>query len=230
MPLLGKRPQTRDRILVPGQRDVEIKPPRVLDELLRASSNVFVVPVVPAVDGCGGGGRVGQQRRGADREIREGPAGVGKDDAAPSVPAHDARHDHVDRRARRLVRVIDDGEREAGVDTARVDGVGRVHEDDGALGVEVPPDAVEVPVAEVVVVGPVAREEGDAVGAQVVQGAVRFGEGGVRFVEDGGEGGEEAVAAGGVGVADLGGGVVDAAGEVDGGGAGGDGHAGGGQG
>lgn len=209
MPLLGKRPQARQRIFVPGQRDVEIEFPGILHELLRTFPNVDR--------------RVRQHRRGADGEIRKRAAGMGQDDLAPSVPPHDTRHYHVDGRARGLVWVVNHRLRQVRIHQPRVDGVCGVHKHDSGLGVQVPPDLFKVRVAQVVVVGAVAREERDAVGAQLVERAVDFGQGGVG-VEERGQRGEEAVAAG-AGVADPGGGVVDVAGEGDGVGARGDGHA-----
>ena len=210
MPLPSKRPQARQRILVPGQRDVEIKSPRVLDELLRTDPHIHR--------------RVGQHRGGADGEIRKRAPRVREDDPAPSIPPQDPAHHHVDGRARGLVRVVDHRLREVGVREPRVRGVGGVHEDDGGLGVQVLPDRFEIGVAQIVVGGTVAREERDAVRAQLVEGAVHLREGGARGVQDGGQSGEEAVAAR-VGVTDAGGGVVDLAGETDGVGARGDCHA-----
>ena len=147
---------------------------------------------------------------------------MGQDDLAPLVPPQDTRHHHVDSRARGLVRVVNHRLWEVDVDQVRVDGVSGVHEDDGALGVQMLPDLFKVRVAQVVVVSSVAGEEGHAVCSQLVERAVHLDEGGVGVVQDRGQRGEEAVPAWTVGVSDLGGGVVDLAGEGDCGGARGD--------
>ena len=127
-----------------------------------------------------------------------------EDDAAggelPLAPADD----QIARRARRLVRVVEDGLRQL---RARPDGrgrVARVDEDDGAAAVEFGPDGLEVLVAEVLAA--VRREERDAVGVKLVQG-VRDGVDGAGHVRQAGQGAEEAELAR-LGGADGGGGVV----------------------
>lgn len=82
----------------------------------------------------------------------------------------------------------------------RIDGVGRVDEDDGVASVQFFPDGGVLRVAEVLVLDAVAGEEGDAVGVEGVEGVFDFGESALR-VEQVGHGGEEAVL-GGVGVAE----------------------------
>ena len=100
-----------------------------------------------------------------------------------------AADDHVAGRARRFVRVVDDGLRELG---ARPDGrgrVARVDEDDGVALIEFRPDGLEVLVAEVLAV--VGGKESDTIGLQLVE-RVPDGFDGALDVREAGQRAEEA--------------------------------------
>ena len=76
------------------------------------------------------------------------------------------------------MRVVEHGPRQVLVHGRSVRGLGRVHEDDRFSSVEFCPHGLEGWVAEVLVPGAVAGEEGDAVGVEGVVGVADFGEGG----------------------------------------------------
>ena len=120
---------------------------------------------------------------------------MGEDDLAAWKLAQSVVDDEVHGRAARLVRIVEHGLRQRGVDAVRVDRVGGVDEDDGVAPAKLCPDGREGFVAEIVIGVAVAREERDAVCVQIVEGVCDFPERGLR-VEDGGERAEEAVAVG----------------------------------
>ncbi len=88
--------------------------------------------------------------------------------------------------------IVKHGLGEGGMDEVGVDGVSRVDEDDGLSFAQLCPDGDKGFVAKVGFTLAIASEEGDAVGAEVVECVGDFGEGGLG-VEEGGERGEEAI-------------------------------------
>ena len=107
---------------------------------------------------------------GAGNEEGEGAAGVGEDDFDGGVGADYVVEDQVHSRAPGFVGEIEEGGDQAGVYWFGMCGRGGVDEDDGGAFFEFGPEGEEVGVAEVVVVGSVTGEEGDAVGVEGVEG------------------------------------------------------------
>ena len=95
-----------------------------------------------------------------------------------------------------------------------VDGVGGMDEDDGGATVEFCPYSDEVQVAQIVVVGAVARHENDTTGVQRVEGVGYLGQGEVGS-EECWHGCEEAIVFG-IRGRDGGAGFIDLAGEMGG--------------
>ena len=152
-----------------------------------------------------------EKASGAVDEVRQRAPGVREDDLAAGVGAQGVVDDEVHCRPARLVRVVEHRLGQGFVDQVRIDWVGGVDEDDGFAPAEFGPDGLEVWVAEVVVVGAVAGEEGDAVGVEDVEHVCDLFEAGFG-VEERGDGTEDTVAFGVV-VAELGDVVVQLAGE-----------------
>ncbi len=111
-----------------------------------------------------------EENSGAGDEEGESAAGVGEDDFHRGVVADDVVEDHVHSGSAGFVGEIEEGGDEAGVYGFRVGGRGGMDEDDGRAFFQFGPEGEEVGVAEVVVVGSIAGEEGDAVGVEGVKG------------------------------------------------------------
>ena len=92
-----------------------------------------------------------------------------EDDLATGVGAQRVVDNEVHSCSARLVRVVEHGLRHGLVDEIRIHGMCRVDEDYRLPAAELCPDGFEVWVAEVVVVGAVAGEEGDAVGVEDIE-------------------------------------------------------------
>lgn len=124
---------------------------------------------------------------------------MGEDDFHRRVVADDVIEDQVHGRAAGFVRVVEKGGGEDGIYGFGVGGGGGVDEDDGGAFFELGPEGEEVGVAEVVVVGSVAGEQGDAVGVEGVEGVGEFVDGSGEGFRGVGDAGEEAVFMGGGG-------------------------------
>lgn len=138
--------------------------------------------------------QIRQHGGGAEGEVGQGAAGVREDHLHVGAGPHGARNDEVDGLPRRLVRVVEHGLRKGSADELRVDGVRRVHENSGTLGVQQLPGGAEVGVSQVMVALVVAGVKNNPVSLQLVEGVDNLNPGRCR-VEQGWDSGEKAVPA-----------------------------------